>query len=221
MVVQNLLALLIAALLSKGLRFFGWIQTVLFIPVTMSIVLVGYIWTLILNPNWGALNKLLDGIGLYSWAIAWLGSEKTALFAVSIVNAWQFIGLAIMLFVAGFQNIPDDLYEAADMDGASGYKKFIHISVPQLVPVIGIVTILTLVGNFSAFELIYAMEGTLAGPNYATDVLGTYFYRTAFSSLSGMIPDPGLGAAISTVTFIIVFCLVCIWLYFTQWRTEK
>lgn len=221
MLFQNAPALLIASLLSMKLRFFPIIRTVLFIPVTMSIVLVGYIWSLLLNPNWGAVNTILSGIGLESWAMPWLGNENTALISVALVNAWSSLGLAIMLFLAGLQGIPDDLYEAADLDGAGRWGKFVHITIPQLMPVIGIVTILTLVGNFSQFELIYSLQGTNAGPNYATDVLGTFFYRTSFSSLTGAPPDLGLGAAISSVTFLIVCCLVCSWLYFTQRRNAE
>jgi raffinose/stachyose/melibiose transport system permease protein len=126
-----------------------------------------------------------------------------------------------MLFLAGLQNIPDDLLEAAGLDGAGAWNKFIHITIPLMVPVMGIITILTLVGNFSQFELIYAMEGTNAGPNYTTDVLGTLFYRTSFSSINGSLPRMGLGASISTVTFGIVFCLVLLWLYLTQWRKTE
>jgi raffinose/stachyose/melibiose transport system permease protein len=221
MLFQNALGLLIAGILSKKHRFFPIIRTVLFIPVTMSIVLVGYIWSLLLSPNWGAVNTTLVAIGLDSWAIPWLGNEHTALLSVALVNAWSSIGLAIMLFLAGLQGISDDLYEAADLDGAGRWAKFVHITIPQLSPVIGIVTILSVVGNFSQFELIYSLQGTNAGPNYATDVLGTFFYRTSFSSLTGAPPDLGLGAAISTVTFLIVCCLICFWLYYTQWRNAE
>lgn len=221
MVIQNGTGLFIAVLLSLNLKFFSFIRTVLFIPVTMSIVLVGYIWSLLLNPNWGAVNTILSGIGLDSLALPWLGDERTALASVAAVNAWSAVGLAIMLFLAGLQGVPDDLYEAADLDGAGSWKKFTHISVPHLVPVFGIVSILTIVGNFSQFELIYSLQGTSAGPNYATDVLGTFFYRTSFSSLTGAPPDMGLGAAISTVTFLIVCCMVCFWLYLTQWRKAQ
>lgn len=221
MLLQNVLALFIAMLLSLDFRFFRVVRTIIFIPVTMSVVLVGYIWSLMLNPNWGAINTMLKGIGLDSWAISWLGNESTALLSVAVVNAWNFIGLAVMLFLAGLQGIPKDLYEAANLDGAGKWSEFVHITIPQLIPVIGVVGILTLVGNFSQFELIYALQGTNAGPNYATDVLGTFFYRTSFSSLIGAPPDLGLGAAISTITFLIVCCLVCFWLYVTQWRKAE
>lgn len=220
MLFQNVVGLVIALILNKELRFFNIFRTVLFVPVTMSVLLIGFVWTLILNPTWGSLNHFLTAIGLKSLAMPWLGDPKYALIAVAIVNAWQYIGLPIMMFLAGLQAIPKEYYEAAQIDGAKAFQQFRHITVPHLLPVMGMVTILTLVGNFSSFELIYAMEGTMAGPNYATDVLGTLFYRTAFGSTGGVIPNLGVGAAIASITFIIVLIIVCIWLYFTIWRNR-
>ena len=221
MLFQNVLALLIALVLNKELPFFGAIRTILFMPVTMSVLLIGFVWTLILNPNWGSLNYLLTAAGLGSLAKPWLGDPHLALVSVAAVNAWQYIGLPIMMFLAGLQAIPKEYFEAAQIDGAGPLRQFRHIALPHLLPVIGMVTILTLVGDFSSFELVYALEGTLAGPNYATDVLGTLFYRTAFSSYGGTIPDLGLGAVIATITFFIVLAIVLIWLYFTLWRKQE
>lgn len=217
---QNVLGLGIALILNKELKFFKVIRTILFIPVTMSVLLIGIVWTLILNPTWGSLNHLLTSIGIESFALPWLGDSRYALIAIALVNAWQYIGLPIMLFLAGLQAIPKEYYEAAQIDGAGSIQQFRHITVPHLLPVIGMTTILTLVGNFSSFELIYAMEGTMAGPNYATDVLGTLFYRTAFGSSGGVIPNLGVGAAIASITFLLILTIVCFWLYLTVWRNR-
>ncbi|WP_258360822.1 carbohydrate ABC transporter permease [Moorella sulfitireducens (nom. illeg.)] len=213
MVLQNAAALLFAVLLSQKIRFSNFFRTVFFAPVTMSVLMVGFVWTLLLNPSWGVVNKLLTIMHLDFLAKPWLGDEAWALPAIAFVNAWQFIGLPIMMFLAGIQAIPEDIYEAARIDGCNEWSLFWRITLPQLVPVIGMVTILTLVGNFSSFEVIYAMEGTLAGPNYSTDVLGTLFYRTAFSSLSGAPPDMGLGAAIASVMFTIIAMAVMGWFW--------
>ena len=221
MLFQNVLALGIALILNKELRYFNVIRTILFMPVTMSVLLIGFVWTLILNPNWGSLNHILSAIGLKAWAFPWLGDPRFALIAVAMVNAWQYIGLPMIMLLAGLQGISKEYYEAAQIDGAGAFKQFIHITVPNLLPVMGMVTILTLVGDFSSFELIYALEGTLAGPNYATDVLGTLFYRSAFSSYGGSVPDLGLGAAIATFTFFVVLVIVLIWLYFTVWHNRE
>lgn len=221
MIFQNVLALGIALILNKELRFFNIIRTILFMPVTMSVLLIGFVWTLILNPNWGSLNHILIAVGLKSWALPWLGDPHFALIAVAMVNAWQYIGLPMIMLLAGLQGIPKEYYEASQIDGAGSFKQFIYITVPHLLPVMGMVTILTLVGDFSSFELVYALEGTLAGPNYATDVLGTLFYRSAFSSYGGSVPDLGLGAAIATITFFVVLVIVLIWLFFTVWHNRE
>lgn len=216
MLVQNALALVLAILLTRKLRGANFYRTVFFAPTTLSVVIVGYIWTMMLNPNWGAINRLFQAVGLGFLARPWLGDPGTALWSVAVANAWQYIGLPMMIFVAGIQGIPDQVFEAARVDGAGEWRILTRITLPLLLPVIGMITVLTLVGNFSAFEIVYSMEGSLAGPAYATDILGTLFYRTAFSSLSGAPPEMGLGAAIATVMFVIIGAAVLIWLYFDQ-----
>lgn len=210
---QNVVALFFAVLLTKKLRGTNFYRTVYFIPVTLSVLIVGFIWTLILNPTWGVLNQGLELIGLGFLAKPWLGDPQLALPTIAFVNAWQYIGLPIMMFVAGIRAIPEELYEAARIDGCNEWQIFRNVTLPGLMPVIGVVMVLTLVGNFSAFEIIYAMAGTQAGPNYATDILGTLFYRTAFSSLSGSPPEMGLGAAIAVCMFVIISIGVCCWFY--------
>ncbi|MDW7673947.1 MAG: sugar ABC transporter permease [Bacillota bacterium] len=210
---QNVVALFLAVLLTKKLRGTEFYRTVYFMPVTLSVLIVGFIWTLILNPTWGVLNKGLEFIGLVSWAKPWLGDPNLALPVIAFVNSWQFIGLPIMMFVAGIRAIPEELFEAARIDGCNEWQVFRNVTLPGLVPVIGLVMILTLVGNFSSFEIIYSMAGTLAGPNYATDVLGTLFYRTSFSSISGAPPSMGMGAAIAVFMFTIICAGVLSWFY--------
>jgi len=210
-VFQNLVAVLIAVLLTlkiKGARFF---RTMFFLPTTLSIVIVGFIWTLIYNPLWGPLNVTLKGIGLKSLAIPWLGDESTALICVAITNAWQYMAIPMLLFTAGIQAIPEETYEAASIDGANGWKQFAHITLPLIAPVMFIITTLVFVSNFSAFEIIYAMQGTLGAPNYATDILGTFFYRTSFGQRAGAPPDMGMGAAIATIMFIVILIGVAVW----------
>jgi len=214
MIVQNLVALILALILSQGLKGTRFYRTIFFAPVTLSVVIVGFIWTLILNPTWGVLNKSLEFIGLGMLAKPWLGDPMLALPTIAVVNGWQYIGFPIILFTVAMQSIPAEICEAASIDGCSGWNLFKFITVPGISHVIGLVTILTLVGNFSSFEIIYAMEGTLAGPNYSSDVLGTLFYRTAFSSLSGSLPEMGLGAAIAVCMFIVISMGVGVWLYF-------
>ena len=154
----------------------------------------------------------LRALGLDSLALSWTGNESTALLSVAIANAWQYTGIPMMLFIAALNNISDDQYEAAEIDGGNGWHKFWYITIPNIKSIIFIVTTMTFVGNLSAFEVVYAMEGTLAGPNYSTDILGTFFYRTCFGARTGSPPDMGLGAAIAAVMTLIIGIGVVFWL---------
>jgi raffinose/stachyose/melibiose transport system permease protein len=207
MLVQNVLGLAFALILSgRGFRGKGFFRTVIFIPVTLSVLVTGYIWKLILNPQWGALNLFLTKIGLESWALPWLGNPHVALPIVSLVSSWQWVGLPTMMFLAGLERISEDLFEAAQIDGAGGWLIFAKIKLPLLLPVIGIVSVLTFVGNFNAFDVVFAMEGANGPPSYATDLMGTFFYRTGIAGQHPVgIPDMGLGAAVATITFLVLF----------------
>lgn len=204
MLVQNVLGILFAHLLTqRGMQAVRFYQTVIFIPVTFAVLVTGYLWKLLLNPTWTA--STFNAIGLGFLSQPWLGQKETALIFVSLVSCWQWVGIPTMLFLAGMQNISDDLIEAAEIDGATGSQIFWRIKLPQLRPVVGMVSILTFVNNFNAFDIIFAMETANGAPSYATDILGTLFYRTGIAGQHPVgIPDPGLGAAIATITFIIL-----------------
>lgn len=212
MIIQNGTALVLAVLLEKGLRGSHVFRAIFFAPSTVSVVIVGYLWLLIYNPMWGALNVILKGLGINMSNFAWLGNESTALIAVAVANAWQYTGIPMMLFIAAINAIPHDQYEAVSVDGGGGWHKFAYITFPNLKPIIFIVTTMTFVGNFTSFEIIYAMEGTLGAPNYSTDTLGTFFYRTAFGARTGSPPEMGMGAALAAVMTFIIGIGVVLWL---------
>ena len=212
MLIQNVVALALAVLLERGLRGSNVFRAIFFAPSTISVVIVGYLWLLIYNPMWGALNKVLAMVGINMRNFAWLGNEGTALTAVAVANAWQYTGIPMMLFIAGINAIPNEQYEAVAVDGGGEWHKFRYVTLPNLKPILFIVSTMTFVGNFSSFEIIYAMEGTLGAPNYATDTLGTFFYRTAFGARTGSPPEMGMGAAIAAVMTLIIGVGVVLWL---------
>ena len=112
-----------------------------------------------------------------------------------------------MMFVAAFQSIDDDLLEAASIEGASPWQQFTRIRVPLIIPVIGMVAILTFVANFNAFDVVFAMETPNGAPDYATDLIGTLFYRYGVAGQHPVgIPEPGVGSAISTTIFVMLLC---------------
>jgi len=221
MAVQNTLGLLFALLLSGPLRGRNIYRAIIFAPATLSILVTGFLWTLILNPRWGMLNKLLTGIGLDQFALPWLGNTTFALIAISLVSCWQWVGLPTMMFLAGLLTISTEIVEAARMDGANNWQIFRRIKLPLLMPVIGIVSVLTFIGNFNAFDIVYTMEGARGDPQYATDLLATFFYRTAIAGEHPVArPDMGVGAAVATVTFFILFAGVSTWLLVSR-RAEQ
>lgn len=207
MLVQNSFGLLFALILTgKPLKGKTLYRTIIFIPVTLSVLVTGYIWKLILNPQWGALNILLAKIGLGSIALPWLGDPRSSLVAVTLVSAWQWVGMPTMMFMAGLERIPEELFESAQIDGAGMWRTFGRIKLPLLAPIVGIVAVLTFVGNFNAFDVVYAMEGANGPPDYSTDLMGTFFYRTGIAGQHPVgIPDMGLGAAVAAVTFVVLF----------------
>lgn len=202
MAIQNTVGLLFALLLHgsrRGKRFF---QAVYTMPYLINPLVVGYLWSLMLNPLFGPVNKILKTIGLDAWALPWLGDPSTALPAVILVNAWQWVGFPMLLFAAGLTNIGDDIREAARMDGANAWQIFSRIELPLLTPVIGIVTVLTFIGNFNAFGIVWALGGVEGTPAGATDVLGLVFYRTAFR---GGVDAFGLASALAVLMFVFIF----------------
>ena len=221
MIVQNPIGVLLAALLSSPrLRFTAFYRTAIFIPTILSFVIVGFVWKLILSPIWGIAPGMLDLVGLKALFAPWLGKEDYALTALALVSVWQFVGIPMMLIYAALLSIPDDVIEAAEMDGLSPWAQFWKIKLPLILPSIGIISILTFVGNFNAFDLIYVAQGALAGPDFSTDILGTFLYRTFFG-FQLQLGDPHMGAAIATAMFAIILLGVCVYLFAIQTRLRR
>ncbi|HLY28034.1 MAG TPA: sugar ABC transporter permease [Aggregatilineales bacterium] len=221
MLVQNPLALFLATLLTaKFLRGRAIYRTLIFAPTTLSVVIIGFIWKLLLNQNWGIVDGFLKGIGLGALIQPWLGSDITALPVVSLISVWQWVALPMVLFMAALVSIPEELLEAARVDGASAWRIFTEIKFPLVLPTVGIVGVLTFVGNFNAFDLIYTMQGLLATPNYHTDILGTFFFRTfyGFQLKSG---NPTMGTTIAAMMFLIILTGVLIYMFGWQRRIAR
>lgn len=192
-----LLALLVSSKYIKGKRFF---KTVYFLPSILPSAATGLMWTLILYKSGGALNTLLMKIGMDGFAQDWLGDPKFAILTVALVNAWIFIGYNMIIFAAGLTNIPDELLEAARIDGADGFKEQIHIVLPLMKESFKIFSVLAIVGSFKVFDIIYIMTG--GGPGGATDVPVTLLYDQAFK-----YNNFGYGSSIGML--ILVASIIC------------
>jgi raffinose/stachyose/melibiose transport system permease protein len=220
MLVQNPVGLLLAALLVTRIRGAWLYRTIIFTPTILSVVIIGFAWKLILNPAWGISQGILDAVGLGNLNQPWLGLESTALPTLSLISVWQNIGIPMMLFLAALIRIPDELMEAARVDGAGAWTVFWRIQFPLILPTVGIVAVLTFVGNFNAFDLIYATQGALAGPNFASDILGTFFFRTFFG-YQLQPGDPYMGATVAGVMLLIILSGVLVYLFAWQRRLQN
>ncbi|MGZ8785333.1 MAG: carbohydrate ABC transporter permease [Acidimicrobiia bacterium] len=204
--VQNPIGLLIAALLTQpALRGRGVYRTLIFGPTLLSVVIVGFIWQLIISPLWGLIDTPL------------LGLTATALPTISLMSVWQFVGIPMMFFYAVLVGIPEDYLEAARVDGANSWKVFWRITFPLLLPMLGIISVITYIANLNAFDLIYSVQGALAGPEFSSDIMGTLFYRTFFG-FQLQIGSTAMGAAVATAMFVVILIGVMVYLFGFQRR---
>jgi raffinose/stachyose/melibiose transport system permease protein len=199
MVAQNGLAYLLAFALLKALPGHRAHQVIVFLPVVLSAVIVGFLWKLFLHPLFGLVNATLLLVGIQG--PPWLGSETTALGSLIFVNSWHWLGFSTLVFLAGMQRIPAEILEAAKLDGATDAVLLTRIVWPLVAPSTTILFTLTFIGSFNWFELPYVMAGLNGAPGGATDVLGLYFYRTAFGSVSSGLQDFGRGSALAVLMF--------------------
>lgn len=203
-----LIALLLAVALNVGIKGTGLFRTMFFFPNISSMVAVGIVWSMIFHPTRGPLNLFLYNIGVTN-PPQWLVSSKTALLSVMIVAIWKQAGYYMVMILAGLQSIQKQLYEAAEIDGANGLKRFFHITLPMLSPTMFMVTILSLISSFQVFDLISIM--TEGGPGRATNVLVYRIYQEGFKYLNF-----GYASAMAYFLFLIILIITLI-----QFRGRK
>ena len=197
--VQLLLALALALVLNNPrLRFASFFRTVYFVPVVTSAAVVGVVMQLMLANFGDSFSGLLADTGMPHPQIDWLGNPHTALAVIIVIGIWHTLGYNLVYFLAGLQTIPQELYEAARIDGCGPVQSFFRITVPMLRQVGVIIVVLAFVGSFQVFDLVQVLTG--GGPYFATEVVNTYIYHLAFgggSSGGAAQPDVGLASAAS------------------------
>lgn len=202
MVLQNGTGLILAFLLNRSVRGKRFFQTVISVPYLMSALVVGYAWSMLLSPQFGLVSGVLGFFGVEP--IAWLGTPAFVMPILILINSWQWCGVPMLLFGAGLAGVPEEQVEAARVDGASSLRIAFSIQMPQLVPVWSIITVLTLIGSLNLFDLVYAVGGTSGGVGGAGDVVGTLFYRIAFSNSPNAF---GLSGAFSLIQLVLTLVL--------------
>lgn len=190
------IALIVAVVLSRKIKAARFFRSAFFMPMVMSTVVVALLWSTLLNSQAGIINSLLTNVGLAKFAHDWLGDTKYAMYTVCGVITWQFIGFYMIIFLAALQNIPEEIIEAADIDGAGEIRKLLLITLPMMWSTIMSAVVLCISGSMRSFDLVYVM--TQGGPAHATELMATYMYNKTFS-----VYKYGYGSAVSLVICII------------------
>jgi len=202
-----LLGLAIALLLNQKLHFRNFARASVFMPTLLSGAAIGIVWVYIFDPRYGILAGFLKLFGVHS--PSWLGDPEWALPAVIIVYIWKNVGLAAVIFLAGLQGIPRDLYEAATVDGAGRWSKFRNVTLPMLSPIMFFVVVTSILNSFQAFDIINVM--TRGGPVDATNILVYYIYQQGFVAFNA-----GRAGAASMVLFVIMLAITLIQLRYSE-----
>lgn len=176
------LGLLIAVFLCSGIKTKNYLRLVIFFPVLVSTVAVGVIFKSLLNPTGGLVNQILAAIGIEG--PSWLGNPHLALFSVIFVDVWKGLGVAMLIYIAGLMSIPPQHYETCAIDGGNSLQQFFYITLPLVRPAMNIVIILSLIGGFKSFDIIWAMTG--GGPGFASDVLASVIYKEYINGFYGL-----------------------------------
>ncbi len=209
-VLQVGIGIAIAMLLHQEFRGRNWLRSASLAPYILPTVVVVYIWKWLLNMNYGLINALLDRMGL--GAIGWFESELASWFTIIFISVWHWTPFVIITFLAALQTIPDDLYDAAAVDGTNGWQRFVYVTLPVLKPVLVVIIMLRTIFMFNKFDIVWLLTG--GGPITATEHLPILMYQKTFDMF-----DIGGGTAIATSSF--VFLTLLIWLYFHFFPLEE
>lgn len=197
---ENIVALLLAILVDQVRWLKNLFRSIFYFPVLMSGIIMGFIWMIILNYNFGVVNQVLDMIGLGAIKTDWLGNPDYALLSIILSTVWKAAGYYMIIYLAGLQGIPQELLEAASIDGAGKWKQFIHVTFPLLAGATTVCVMLSMINSLKLFDQIAVM--TNGGPGFATETLTYIIYRVAFGE-----GRQGFGTALAIVLFILILII--------------
>jgi len=194
-------AFVVALLMNKKLKFNGLCKAMIFSPAIIAPIIVGIMWVYILDPHIGLINGVLRSVGLESIQQQWIGGPVLSPYSFGVIYFWQQLGYIVTIYIAGLKMLPEEVMEAAMVDGASGLQKVYYIIIPMMKTTISTVAILVITGTFRIFEIV--QQTTNGGPNHMSETLVTYSYTTTF--LNG---EFGYGMSLATVTFVLSMIIV-------------
>ena len=198
-IIQMALGLFFAFVLFQKIKGVSLFQTVFFMPSVICSTAIALLWKFVYHPNFGIINSALSAVGLESLCRNWLADEKTAIYAVVIIAMWQYIGYHMVIYLSGMNNLNPEIFEAAEIDGASKWQQFWRIMFPLLRNILRIDSVLIVTGTLKAYDLVAVT--TSGGPNHATETLATYMYQQGFRNLKF-----GYSSAIAVV--LLILCIV-------------
>ena len=209
---QNILGLAYALFLDSQIRGKGLVRTIVYLPVIISPLIMGYIWYFFFQYDGGAVNDAISLFGLEP--VDWLSKGPVAVWLITFVNTYQYMGTAMIIYLAGLQSIPKDYYEAASIDGAGGWTKFRSVTIPLLMPSITINILINIIGGLKLFDVIVAM--TNGGPGYASSSISTMMYNLYFAR-----QDAGYAAALGNTMFLMIAIVSLLALFYLKRKEVK
>ncbi|MFU0833955.1 MAG: ABC transmembrane type-1 domain-containing protein [Oscillospiraceae bacterium] len=204
----NIVGLAYALLMNAKFKGKSIARAMIYLPAIISPLIMGYIWYMLLQPNRGFVYHALELIGKTSWLGNWLGDYTACMVVLVLVNVWQYAGMTMVIYLAGLQNIPEELYESAKIDGANGWNSFRYVTLPMLIPSIRINVVTNIIGSLAVFDIVMAL--TEGGPGYATETLSIYIMRMCYGSKTGY------STAVAIIMFFIILVPVMISMYLTR-----
>jgi raffinose/stachyose/melibiose transport system permease protein len=196
------IAFVLAVMLNgRHIKFKGFHRTMSYFPAVLSAVVIGFIWNMIYDYHYGLLNSFLKLIGHGDMAQAWLNNDKLVLLLVAIPLIWQYVGYYLLIIMSALSSVDPQIFEMAEIDGASGLKRAIYITLPLIKNTLIVCVTLCIAGNMKIFDLIYAMTG--GGPGTSSSVMAMYAYKTSFMSYK-----MGYGSAMSIIILVVSLILV-------------
>lgn len=207
----TILAFILAVFLTSKIKTKNFIRSAVFFPNLVSAIAVGITFTAMMHPTKGIINKFIEFLG--GTRVDFLGSPDYALLSVILVTIWKGLSIATVIYIAGITSIDSDYFEAAAIDGANGWDKLIHITIPLARSSINTVILLSVIGSFRSFDLMWAM--TKGGPGYATDNMASVIYKQYVSGFYG------LSTAGNVVLFVLILILIVPLMKLLNWKKES
>lgn len=209
LVVQIPIALFLAVLLTRKIKGANFFKTIFFVPMLLSSIAVAFLWRYMYDPTFGLINGFLNLVGLEQLTRSWLGDSSIAFYSASAPIQWRFIPLYMIIFMAAISNIPKQLYEAAEIDGANNWQSFFYVTLPMLRSTVVNASVLIIVGSLKYFAMIFALTG--GGPNHASELMATYLYTKSFTEM-----NMGYGSTISVALFLVALIVSVVFLNFSK-----